>query len=641
MAFDYGSINLGVKNPFKIEGTLSAIRGSIILIIGLYLLISAAGEVKTDPVTGWILMVFGIVILGTGLKNSGQGIYATLRYFVGRSHPASLARNKSGSESSSSASEAGYTAYTDKQLEEMLMGRKNITFTEPQGFLSRLLHTLIPKLLFVPYPIRNLAQRLFGAWVATVVALISYALVAFVSIMGFAGDAGELAFPVYSVFLLLYLLISWRSASRPVERDAQKTVESLGMGSLVKIITLSLIMPVVVGLAASWIMAQLDISKVDVDAYIAGLPSLYVSLYLLALLLLAVSASALIFIMLQKRLRYAEPAAEVSELRENWQASIHPNEVFINLDNLVMANRRYKEVPNRVYREIDPTLVEQSDGKGSFNGELIQEVQPVIKPMDLGPLFGKVRLLSLALGNVLFVVAACLIMAFAYGVIDVYAFFQSINYASIESFAASEASVLEGAGILVAALHFLLIGFLIKSFAQLLSNSAHLFFAEMQFESLLVYFKCEGTFNESKLSTGMSIYDSTRSENTVVRSSITPWVVVSRLTTSIFAATGIRNLEYPRHIMSLNKDDRELSSIKEDVISFLNDRESIASITNERDLGNASQMHQLNQQTRSTSEPYAIENTEAEEAAGYLRNEESVNADSDSSSVDSDSIEER
>ena len=163
----------------------------------------------------------------------------------------------------------------------------------------------------------------------------------------------------------------------------------------------------------------------------------------------------------------------------------------------------------------------------------------------------------------------------------------------------------------------------------------------MQFESLLVYFKCEGTFNESKLSTGMSIYDSTRSENTVVRSSITPWVVVSRLTTSIFAATGIRNLEYPRHIMSLNKDDRELSSIKEDVISFLNDRESIASITNERDLGNASQMHQLNQQTRSTSEPYAIENTEAEEAAGYLRNEESVNTDSDSSSVDSDSIEER
>ena len=49
MAFDYGSINLGVKNPFKIEGTISAIRGVGILAAGLYLLASAAGAVKTDP----------------------------------------------------------------------------------------------------------------------------------------------------------------------------------------------------------------------------------------------------------------------------------------------------------------------------------------------------------------------------------------------------------------------------------------------------------------------------------------------------------------------------------------------------------------------------------------------------------------
>ena len=620
MAFDYGSINLGVKNPFKIEGAVSAIRGVIILVAGLYLLISAASEVKVDPVQGWILMIFGIVILGTGLKDAGQGIYATLRYFVGRNHPASLARNKSASESSNAKEEANYTAYTDKQLEEMLMGRKNITFTEPQGFLSRLLHTLIPKLLFLPYPIRNLAQRLFGAWVATLVALVSYALVAFVSVMGFAGEAGELAFPIYSAFLLIYLLFTWRSASRPVERDAQKAVESLGRGSLVKIITLSLIMPVVVGLAVSWIMEMAKISKVDVDNYMAVLPSLHVGFYLLGLMVLSAVSSVLVFIMLKKRLEYVEPAAEVSELRENWQASIHPNEVFINLDNLVMANRRYKEVPNRVYREIDPTLVGQVDGKGSFKGELIQEVQPIIKPMDLGHLFSQVRLLALALGNVLFVTAVILIVSFAYGVIDVYEFSKVGNFTSIEAFVAS-ASAIEGAGLLMSALHFLLIAFLVKSFAQLLSNSAHLFFAEMQFESLLVYFKCEGTFTESKLSTGMGIHDSTRSENTVVRSSITPWVIVSRLTTSIFAATGIRNLEYPRHIMSLNKDDKELLSIKEDVMSFLNDRESIASITSERDLGNASQVHQLNQQTRAAVPTAQALEQQVEEAAGFLRQE--------------------
>ena len=171
--------------------------------------------------------------------------------------------------------------------------------------------------------------------------------------------------------------------------------------------------------------------------------------------------------------------------------------------------------------------------------------------------------------------------------------------------------------------HLLLIGVLIKAFAQLLANTAHLFFAEMQFESLLVYFKCEGTFTESKISTGTGIHDSTRSENTLVRSSITPWIIVSRVISTTFAATGMKNLEHPRHIMEMHKDEGQLQAIKKDVISFLKDRESIASITSERDLGNASQIHQLNQQTRAIPTQQAITKDD-EEAAGYLRQEENL-----------------
>jgi hypothetical protein len=633
MAFDYGSINLGVKNPFKVEGTVTAIRGLIILAVGIYLLVAAAGVVRTNPVDGWILMITGFIILGLGLRDTGKGIYATLKYFVGRNHPTSLAINRSASESSNSKAEAAYTAYKDKDLEEMLMGRKNMTFTEPEGFVSRLLHTLVPKLLFLPYPIRNLAQRLFGAWVSTLVALVAYALVAFVSVMGFAGAAGELAFPIYSAFLLIYLLFSWHSASRPLERAAQRSVESIGMNSIVKVIALSLIMPVFVGIIVSWGMGLAGVTKVDIDNFLVGIPSLYVSFYLLALFVLAAIVSGILFVMLQKRLDKAEPAAEVSELRENWQASIHPNEVFINLDNLVMANRRYKEVPNRVYREIDPKLISQVNGKGSFKGELIQEVQPTVKPLDLGDVFNKLRLLALIFGNVLFVTVIFLAMAFAYSIIDIYEFTQSIALENATE-AARITYMQEGSILLIVTFHFLLIGFLLTIFARTLANSAHLFFSEMQFESLLVYFKCEGTFTESKISTGMGIHDSTRSENTVVRSSITPWVIASRLTTSIFAETGMRNLEYPRHIMSLNKDDRELASIKNDVMSFLNNRESIASITNERDLGNASQVHQLNQQTRAAmpdqkvlsqteSSPSSVSQTEQDnQAAGFLRQKE-------------------
>ncbi|MCH2456020.1 MAG: hypothetical protein MK192_10055, partial [Idiomarina sp.] len=167
--------------------------------------------------------------------------------------------------------------------------------------------------------------------------------------------------------------------------------------------------------------------------------------------------------------------------------------------------------------------------------------------------------------------------------------------------------------------------------AHLLANVAHLFFAEIQFESLLIYFKCEGTFTESKISTGTGIHDSTRSENTLARSSITPWVIVSRLVTTTFAATGMRNLEHPRHILEMHRADAELESIRNDVIDFLKDRESIASLTSKRDLGNASQIHQLNEQTRaipgSQERLDEKQQTSDEEAAGYLRQEEDLNND--------------
>jgi len=77
-----------------------------------------------------------------------------------------------------------------------VIGSKNITFLEPEGFLARLLHSLFPKkLLFLPFPMRNMAQPIAGAWVKTLVTLLTYALVAFVNLAGFAGKVGELIFP--------------------------------------------------------------------------------------------------------------------------------------------------------------------------------------------------------------------------------------------------------------------------------------------------------------------------------------------------------------------------------------------------------------------------------------------------------------
>lgn len=615
MAFDYGSIDLGLKNPFKLEGRVTALRGSIQSIAGIALLVIASSLVKEDAGSGWILMLFGMLTLSLGIKTLASGIYTMLRYFVGRNHPTSLSYNFSKSETSTAGEEKNDVAYDAKQLEEMLVGRKNSTFVEPNGFLARLLHSIAPKLLFLPFPIRNMTQRLFSSWVSTVVALLSYAIVAFVSLSGFVGEAGEIMFPIYSGLLMFYILFSWRSAGRPVARNAERNIESLGTGTLAKVISLSFILPVAAGLGLSWFIGQTNISKDEIMNSLAQLPDLNPGIYLTAIIVLAGLSSVLVLIMLKDRISRVNPIAEVSELRENWQESVHPDEIFINLDNLVMANRRYKEVPNRVYRELDPKLQEQVDGKGGFKGEMIQEVQPKFRAMDEGKGFKLSRVVSLISGNLLYLAAVVVTVMLAYSVVDIYQFLQAAKISSLSE-AVNSNSVIELLSLLMTCVHLLIIGVLFRSFAQLLSTASHLFFAEMQFESLLVYFKCEGTFTESKISTGTGIHDSTRSENTLVRSSITPWVIVSRVVSTTFAATGMKNLEHPRHIMEMHKDDQQLAEIKEDVIAFLKDRESIAAITSERDLGNASQLYQLNQQTRAIPTQQALE---VDETAGFIR----------------------
>ena len=46
-----------------------------------------------------------------------------------------------------------------------------------------------------------------------------------------------------------------------------------------------------------------------------------------------------------------------------------------------MQRLRHKEAPNRVYASVDSVLIEEgSENKGTFEGQIIQEVQPVYRP---------------------------------------------------------------------------------------------------------------------------------------------------------------------------------------------------------------------------------------------------------------------
>uniref|UniRef100_UPI004048B6F1 hypothetical protein n=1 Tax=Rheinheimera sp. TaxID=1869214 RepID=UPI004048B6F1 len=595
MAYDYGSESLGIRNPFKAEGLLRAVRGLLVSLLGIYPLLQVVSLVQQDKTLAWIYAAVGFVLLAGGLRALGGGIFQMLRFFVGRSVPTSLAANVSKSERETAKFEQPHYKSTD--LEEMLMGRKNKTFVEPVGFISRLVHTLVPKLIFLPYPLRNLAQRYAGALIATLVALVAYALTAFVCLTGLAGNTGDILLPFFSFLLMVYLVISWRAAST-VYRQAERRIETQGNLQLAKIMAFAILAPVVLGLVINFLLQQRDIALFVVDMQNTELQTFAVMPQLLLVLLFTALSGALIFLLLKQRTALVQAQTKVSEYRANWQENIHPRELFVNIDNIVMANRRYKEIPNRVYRELNPSLNEQSESKGNFSGEVMIETQPEFAPLEHTALFRQLRLWATLAGQVLLFVGPIILfylLTEAQLILSIVREFTAIAKPSDAALSQFIVSLFNESQFVISLVFSWLI---CHSFGRLLQNYSHTFWAELNFDSLLVYLKCEGTYTESKLTTGKGIYDSTSSENYVMRSSLTPWIISSRIMTSTFADSGAKNVEHPRHILEMRDNPQEMQTILDDIKGFLSDRETIASIKNAQDLSNTEQIYQINQQSR-------------------------------------------
>lgn len=595
MAFDYGSESLGIRNPFKAEGLLRAVRGLIVTLMGLYPLLQVASVINQDKALAWVYAIIGFILLASGLRALGSGIFQMLRFFVGRSVPTSLSFNYSKSERETAKLEL--PAYKSIDLEEMLMGRKNKTFVEPQGFISRLVHTLVPKLIFLPYPLRNLAQRFAGAMIATFVALVAYALTAFICLTGLAGNTGDILLPFFSFFLVIYLILSWRAAAR-VFRLAETTIETQGNIKLAKIMAFAILAPVILGLLINYLLQFPETQQFIAELEQSGMESFAVYPHLLLVLVLMLSAGAAIFLLLKERTNRVLAQTKVSEYRANWQENIHPRELFVNIDNIVMANRRYKEIPNRIYRELNPNLNEQSSSKGDFSGEIMIETQPEYTPVEPSARFKQIRFWAALTGQILLLAGPFILFYLLFEASVVIQLFDAfIDASERNSAAATQLGVTlfnEGQFLLT----LLFIWLICQSFGRLLETYCHTFWAELTFNSLLVYLKCEGTYTESKLTTGKGIYDSTASENYVMRTSLTPWIISSRITTSTFADSGAKNVEHPRHILEMQENQQEMQAILDDIQQFLKARETIASIKNHQDLSNTEQIYQINQQSR-------------------------------------------
>lgn len=577
MSYDYGSQGLGITNPFRIEGAIIAVRGLVVALAGFYALFLVADLVdRGREIEGWLHAGLGLLLVLWGLTALGKGLFKLFRFYVGRSAPDSLTLNQADPDQRAKA-------YPNaEELRLMMMGRKNTTFLEPRSLFSRMVHTIIPKLLFMPPQYRALAENLFFNLCMTIFMLLTFALAWFASASGLARLDDTPVMAWLGLTLTVYIIKLWWSSRDPLKHFSQG-------GRNIGLPRIGLIMGMAILLPAALAYVHHNIQHIP-ELPINTLP------FLLILLTLGIVTSGLGLLLLANRMRFIEPVTQVSEHRDNWQKNLMPRELFIHLDTHILANRRYREIPNRVYQKFEPNLTQEGGAeKGAFKGRTLVETQPIPHTLPYSGSFKIVRILTTALGQTL-IAASCLWLLTL-----------TDELAKIVDYPEN--------------IHLLMYPLMCLIFGNVLTAMANAFWSEMLFRSLLLELSVEGTYTESRLSTGNSIYDSTRSENVVVRSTITPWFLVSDLLTSTFATVGSLNLEQKRYILSLDKDDNTLSDILDELDEFFASRLTIAGV-NEVDLHSASQIHQMNEQTRPTLHPQSNQQLDAEHASAQLRHQQ-------------------
>ncbi|MBQ8706774.1 MAG: hypothetical protein IJ523_01655 [Succinivibrionaceae bacterium] len=601
---DIGSKSQRIGNPLRMLGLIQTAAGLFTLYIGIQLLLQVSGLVVqfassvskgSEPAgpagsalgmnpAAWLALIFGLIIVVKGGMHTFAGLFKCLSIVVGRNDPKSLAHNLANpSESQMNI------CYSSAELGDMLNARQNKTFVEPRCWVESLYYTVFRRMFFLPPPYRNIIQGCLAAIINTSVVLICYGVVAFMVSSGLVrGDNAALVVNLCLIAFTVKLLFIWRNAFI-VERNKISAPDSISFKSLILNIAFSVLVPAFLVAVFEFVTVPAQgIFRETVDSF-NQFPwktwFWYFSLIPLALTLP-------IFFMCWCKTNEYNLKTEVSERIVDWQESIHPKDLFIAIDNNVMAKRRYMEVPNRIYSEFQPALQSNSSqSKGEYSGYTIQETQPVYTKPEQSVFFVAVKYLT--------AIAAGALTAYTYNFLGGIVGEFSRNWGG-------NFQIGIGYVILGYALNLMIL-FVI---CRLLWGVANLFFSELKFTSLMIYYKNSGTYTTSKVSVGASIYDSNRSENTVVRSSFHQWIIVSKIVSATFLARGFSKFESARYIMEMHEAAATVDAMLDDLRRYLDSFSIVAPVAGSSvNAQTADQIMQMNARSQAVTK-VALENAE-------------------------------
>lgn len=594
-----------METPFKKMGYINALSGLIMLIIAIVVLLSIIDITKTHKLTGWICLFFSIGLVCYSIKKIWTGVYMTFKFPISTTQPSSLAHDYANISNYSSQYDHLKHFYTADKIGKMLINLVTYSFLWPINKFEDMFFSFFRPLQYTAVPYYNLSVKLASAIVLICANLLVFFLVLFIFEAGLISSINGIDQLFYMCFLfgeMIYILFSLFYFNLKRFLNFQDYTCTLSSRRIFKNISRTIILPII----ALVICKATGFFESKIGTLLGSvLESINIIQWYFLFLALGVIAIIPIAWMLWKRTKSFSLNIGVSELRDNWQQSIHPDELFIVIENKIMAKRRYLKAPNRVYRQLEPNLsVDDKNSKGKFDGVTIQETQPALKDIETPISFKVVRFLTSIAAHSLKIV---MVIGLAYLALNLETILMDQALSGLEKVTYLSQFVF---GILA-----------VGVVANILERGSFLFFSELQFESLLFYFQVSGTFTTSRVSTGMSVYDSTRSENDLVRASISPIILVSRIISTTFLGFGGERFENKRYIMELNRDDYELNSIVDEFKEYLQSRENIASVVRDSDLKSVNDITTINtrsfvQKQKFLSEPdvtkYTVENSYTE-----------------------------
>lgn len=489
MSYDFSSQGeqFDFPNPYHAENIFFMAAAAILVVGGLMLLMLARGALGLHGGGAHLALVLGVALLAHGLWYGARAL-ARLRFFFGRGRPRSLGDADLGNAQNGGAQGA-------EPLREMLR-HNSLEFEEPSGPLNGALYALVPHLIFAPRYLQDVAQRQFQNAIAIGVTLLSL----LVSAVGASHEAlGWLG--------LLYFILAVVVLVKPLH-EANATLRSgLGLWALLGLIVVAVLGPVVVPHL---------VRGVEVPAWVPGAGDA-------AFIMVAAEVSiGLFFMAVLGQTRREPPSAGMAVEQGTVTMNSHPGQVMDELER-TLQTEWVAELPNRRYACRLPE-VQLNVESGSFEGELLEETQPVpgavVHALSLARCFAEPRYRWLAWLNVYGLVAMLVAVAALNGFAH--------HFVSDEAF---DMSVLRLA----------VLGLAFWGLGKFNFAAGNYLWGRFDFISRLIWVEMKGNYQAARMDYGNQLTDHIKTSKNVINiESMTLRVWVAEIESVTFGKDGAR-----------------------------------------------------------------------------------------------------